>query len=114
MINQDKPGVSTPATKLNVGSGFTLLVGGIYKLLVGSASTTGSFSNTAKASIGETWGTISTTYAAETRTWLAASQLFTNSSIGLTEPLWAYRTFPWSMPFPWQDTDTGITNESKP
>lgn len=78
MINQDKPGVSTPATKLNVGSGFTLLVGGIYKLLVGSASTTGTFANTAKASIGETWATISTTWATETRTWIKASQLLTN------------------------------------
>ena len=92
MINQDKPGVSTPATKLNVGSGFTLLVGGIYKLLVGAASTTGSFSNTAKASIGETWGTISTTYAAETRTWLAASQLIGNTG----------------------KPTTTLTNESKP
>ena len=111
ITNQDRP-ASRIETKLNVGSGFTLLVGGIFKLLVGAGA--GQFTNTNKASIGETWATISTTWATESRTWLAASQLFTNSSIGLTEPLWAYRTFPWSMPFPWQDTDTGITNESKP
>ena len=76
MINTDKPLISTPATKLNVGSGFTLLVGGIFKLLVGAGA--GQFTNTNKASIGETWATISTTWATESRTWLAASQLFTN------------------------------------
>jgi len=111
MINKDKPSNSTPVY-LNVGSGFTFLVGGGYRLLINSIS--GAFVNKDKASIGETWATISTTYATETRTWLAVSQLFTNATIGLTEPLWAYRTFPWTMPLPWQDTDTGMKNESKP
>jgi len=78
MINTDKPQVTTPVTKLIVGSGFNLLVGGIYKFIVGASNTSGSFSNTAKASIGETWATISTTWATETRTWIKASQLLTN------------------------------------
>ena len=90
MINTDKPLISTPATKLNVGSGFTLLVGGIFKLLVGAGA--GQFTNTNKASIGETWATISTTYAAETRTWLAVSQLIGNTA----------------------KPSTSLTNESKP
>ena len=92
ITNQSKPVTDTSSKKLNVGSGFTLLVGGIYKLIVGSATTGGGFTNTNKASIGETWGTISTTYASETRTWLAVSQLFGNTS----------------------KPSTSLTNESKP
>lgn len=41
---------------------------------------TTSITNTAKVSIGETWGSIATTWASETRTWLAVSQLITNST----------------------------------
>ena len=41
---------------------------------------TTSFTNSAKTSIGETWGSITSTWVSETRTWLAASQLITNSS----------------------------------
>jgi len=40
---------------------------------------TTSLGNSAKVSIGETWGTITTTWATETRTWQAVSQLFTNA-----------------------------------
>lgn len=39
-----------------------------------------SLSNADKVSIGETWATITTIWAAETRTWLAVSQLLTNPS----------------------------------
>lgn len=37
-----------------------------------------SVSNVSKVSIGETWTTITTTWATEIRTWLAVSQLITN------------------------------------
>lgn len=79
MINLDKPGVQTPETYLNVGSGFNLLVGGTFRLIVGALGL-GGMTNAAKASIGETWGTITTTWASETRTWLAVSQLITNNT----------------------------------
>lgn len=79
MINLDKPGVATPETYLNVGDSFSLLVGGVYSLIVGALGL-GGMTNAAKASIGETWGTISTTWASETRTWLAVSQLITNNT----------------------------------
>lgn len=77
ITNQDKPNINTPQTELNVGSGFNLLVGGIYKLIVGALGT-GGMTNTSKVSVGETWSTVSTTWASETRTWLQISQLFTN------------------------------------
>lgn len=37
-----------------------------------------SLTNSTKVSIGETWTTVDTTWAAETRTWLEISQLIDN------------------------------------
>lgn len=91
ITNQDKPTTGVPQTELNIGSGFNLLVGGAYKLIVGALGAAG-MTNTSKVSIGETWGTIATTWATETQTWLSASQLIDNA----TKPT------------------TSITNESKP
>ena len=39
-----------------------------------------SLANSDKISIGETWGSILTTWASETRTWLAVSQLIANAT----------------------------------
>lgn len=113
MINQDKPDVNTPQTELNVGSGFNLLVGGIYKLIVGALGTNG-ITNTSKVSVGETWATIATQWDTETRTWLAVSQLFTNEALSSTDPLWSARTFPWLEALPWQNVNAGIINVNKP
>lgn len=74
---------------------------------------TGNFVNTAKASIGETWGSIQTSWATETRTWQRVSQLFTNVALGPTGALWSVRRFPWTETAPWL-TDAGITNVAKP
>ena len=41
ITNQDKPTPNLPQTELNVGSGFNLLVGGIYKLVVGAIGVSG-------------------------------------------------------------------------
>ena len=79
MINQDKPGASTPETNLNVGSGYTLLIGGVYKLIIGALGL-GGMTNGSKVSVGETWDTITTSWTTETRTWLAISQLIGNTS----------------------------------
>ena len=77
MINQNKPDTGTPQTELNIGSGYNLLVGGIYKLIIGAVGL-GGMTNQAKASIGATWATIATTWASETETWDGASQLINN------------------------------------
>ena len=91
ITNESKPTVGVPQTELNIGSGYNLLVGGVYKLIIGALGSAG-MTNISKVSIGETWDTVSTTWTSETRTWLAVSQLFTNPS----------------------KPSTSITNESKP
>lgn len=48
--------------------------------IVNTSRPTSSMSNTSKVSIGETWGTVTTIWANETRTWLAISQLITNGT----------------------------------
>mgnify|MGYP001122038765 CR=1 FL=1 len=92
ITNQDKPSTGVPQTELNIGSGFNLLAGGAYRLIIGALNATAGMTNSSKVSIGETWGTIATTWATETQTWLGASQLIDNT----TKPT------------------TSITNESKP
>jgi len=52
----------------------------------------GGMVNQTKASIGETWGSVTSTFSLETRTWLQVSQLLENN----TKP------------------STTLTNESKP
>ena len=77
MINLDKPITNTPETYLNIGGGFNLLVGGVYRLIVGALGTSG-MTNASKVSAGETWGTVASTWATESRTWLGISQLIDN------------------------------------
>ena len=48
--------------------------------LVNQSKPTTSLLNSDKISSGETWGSIPTTWASETRTWLATGSLFTNST----------------------------------
>lgn len=79
MQNLDKPNAGVPQTELNIGSGFNLIVGSTFKLIVGALGL-GGMTNSAKASIGETWGTIASTWASETQTWEEASQLISNTA----------------------------------
>lgn len=79
MINQDKPNTNTPETYLNVGDGYHLTIGGLFKLIIGAVGL-GGMTNQTKVSIGETWGTITTSWASETRTWEQVSQLLSNSA----------------------------------
>ena len=44
-----------------------------------SKPTSAVVTNTPKVSIGETWGSITTTWASEVRDWLKVSQLITNT-----------------------------------
>ena len=46
-----------------------------------------SLTNSSKVSIGETWGSILTTWATETRSWLKISQLITNTAFGFNRYL---------------------------
>lgn len=79
MINEDKPDVGVPETYLEIGSGFNLLIGGIYKLIIGIAGQSGMV-NTTKPNRGLTWGTIATTWATEVKSWEEASQLLSNNA----------------------------------
>lgn len=92
MINQDKPNVGVPETYLEIGSGFNLLVGGGYKLIIGALNTLAGMTNSSKIASYETWGAITTIWATETRTWLDCGSLFDN----VAKPV------------------TSITNEAKP
>lgn len=69
--------------------------------------------NSAKVSIGETWDSIITTWATETRTWEAVSKLITNVSAGVIGLLWSIKRFPWTELTPWL-SEGGITNQLKP
>lgn len=79
MINESKPTAQNPQTELNVGDGYNLLIGGVYKLVIGSLGL-GGLTNFSKVSVGETWDTVTTSWATETRTWLQISQLIGNTS----------------------------------
>jgi hypothetical protein len=80
--------------------------------------------NVSKVSSGETWASITTTWATEPRTWLAASQLLDNvsrvsSSIinGLKSfnTLWDDSFADWDGGFiAWDKSGDSITNTSKP
>ena len=110
MINESKP-PATSDTKLDIGSAFNLLVGGVYTLLIGIGG--GGLTNNNKTSIGETWDSIESTWDTETRTWLRVSQLITNTDLAGNIMLWSERSFPWQTSLPWQSPG-GIINESKP
>jgi len=84
MINQDKPPIGAAEANLTIGGAFTLLIGGIYQLIINPANVTAALTNVTKVSIGETWGTITSTWAAEPRTWLGVSQLIDNTSKPVT------------------------------
>lgn len=75
ITNSDKPNVGTPETYLEIGSGYSFLIGGIYKLIIGAASL-GGITNIAKIASFEVWDTITTTWASETRTWDDCLSLF--------------------------------------
>ena len=80
MINEDRPNSGVPQTELNIGSGFILLVGDIYKLIIGPLNLLGGVNNAFRLPPYETWDTIGTTWATETRTWILCSSRFIQAS----------------------------------
>lgn len=48
--------------------------------ITNTSKPTTSLTNTTKVSFAETWGTILTTWASETRTWAAAISIMTNTT----------------------------------
>jgi hypothetical protein len=80
MINEDKPAVGVPETDLDIGSGYNLIVGGVYTLVIGAVNVLAGLTNSSKVSVGETWESNPYAWAAETRTWLAVSQLIGNET----------------------------------
>ena len=83
MQNLDKVNPSVPETYLNIGDGFNLLIGGVYKLIIGALGT-GGMTNASKVSIGTTWDTWTTPWDDETRTWDELSQLLENEARTVT------------------------------
>lgn len=81
--------------------------------MINQSKPTTSLLNSAKVSIGETWDSIITTWATETRTWEAVSKLITNVSAGVIGLLWSIKRFPWTELTPWL-SEGGITNQLKP
>jgi hypothetical protein len=53
--------------------------------IINQSKTSSSLANSSKVSIGETWASILTSWASETRTWLEVSQLLTNTDKQSTE-----------------------------
>lgn len=84
MINLDKPTTGQAQTDLLIGSGYKLLIGGIFNLILTPANTLSGMTNGTRPGQGETWGTIASTWATETRTWLAVSQLIANNAKPVT------------------------------
>ena len=72
-----------------------------------------SLTNISRISIGESWSSITTTYASETRTWADMASLIDNISLGITGYLWSIKRFPWTEATPWL-SEGGISNQSKP
>ena len=90
MINESKPNIGISQTELNIGSGFNLLVGGLFRLIVGAAGSAG-MTNTDKA-----------------------STAITNVASPFFDPLWVASVSPWLLALPWQINNSGITNSNKP
>ena len=72
-----------------------------------------SISNLTKINIGETWDSITTTWATETRTWDDMRSIIDNNTKAYSGYLWAESTLPWQLATPWIDTNK-ITNQAKP
>ena len=81
--------------------------------IVNQNKPTPSLTNSTRVSGGETWGTIASTWATETRTWQAVSQLFTNTSKDTGGGVWASTDYPWLVDLPWLTMDK-MVNQSKP
>lgn len=81
--------------------------------LVNTTKPSDSYANTVRPLTGETWATIDTTWASETRTWAEIGSLLNNSSKVYGGLLWAASNLPWQMLLPWVDSG-GITNITRP
>lgn len=72
-----------------------------------------SLTNTAKVGNAETWATWGVAWQDETRIWNELRSTMDNTLLS-GDPLWSYRTFPWQLTAPWQNTNVGMTNTHKP
>ena len=82
--------------------------------MINQTRPTNSLTNTSRVSSGETWNSITTIWDEETRIWNETGSLVDNTIMSATNPLWYYRTFPWQLSLPWQITNQGIINQSRP
>ena len=81
--------------------------------MLNTAKPTTVLANSTKASFGETWETISSTWASETRFWEDLASNFNNVAVA-GQVLWSARILPWRLATPWQTDASGITNTVKP
>lgn len=81
--------------------------------LVNESKPTTSLTNSTKINIGETWDSILSTWATESRTWDDMASIIDNISKGTIGFLWSVSRFPWTESTPWL-TEGGISNIAKP
>jgi hypothetical protein len=81
--------------------------------MINESRPTTSITNPAKVVQYETFDTLTTTFATETRTFDEMGTTWTNQNLGVSGFLWSLRRFPWTELTPWL-SEGGITNQSKP
>jgi len=96
ITNQSKPGAATPQTELNVGSGYNLLVGSTFKLIIGALGL-GGMVNTFK-NFQTRWDTWSTAWDNNNvRSWDdLAGEIHTNVSKVSVGETWATISTTWN------------------
>jgi len=77
ITNQDKPAVGQAEYSLSIGDSFLLNIGSLFSLIINPALAF-DFLNTTKVASFETWASIPTTWATESRSWLDCVSLFDN------------------------------------
>lgn len=75
MINQSKPASGQAQTELLIGSGYALLIGDGFHLIINPENLTAGLTNAARPAEGETWANDSETWAQDTETWVESASL---------------------------------------
>lgn len=82
-------------------------------MITNASKPTTTLANADRIASFETWATIPTTWASETRVWFETSSVMTNSTFS-DFLIWSFHTYPWREALPWQLAGSGITNVNKP
>ena len=82
--------------------------------IVNVSKPSSSIANQTRINTGETWATISTTWASETRAWYITASLVANTAKPSFGYLWGVLSYPWLESSPWDNVYSGMTNINKP